>query len=298
LSGVGASCWGVGERRWRAPVSVGGSGATGGRHRRHRAERARGCGAVSWRRPRLGNTAKGRRAALESGTLCSLCDFIREAYSTPPGPAARRSMWGRRASLASSPLGPSPPIPSRAGRRRISKTAASVQSRTWQGELRTFLEQDMCCESTSVLDLGGFEPLDGELSSPQMAFDIRLEEHLLRVVVRRVALLLQVDEEIGETLNLLREVPEQTLLAARFARPTVGQRSVGQTPSARLSSRSPDQTVRAALCQTVKQGVVDRTHRTAEVGLQRSPTTGGELLRGGSQEIRGLQGASPPRRTA
>ena len=156
----------------------------------------------------------------------------------------------------------------------------------------------MSRECTPIPNVGGFESLDGKSRGSKLSYDIRLEENLCGVVVRRMALLLKVDKEVGEALYLLREAPEQVLLTACFTGPTVGQRSVGQRPGSRLSGRLPDQTICAAVRQSVEQGVVDGAHRAAKVSLQRPPAAGGELLPGGDEKIRGLQGASLPHRTA
>lgn len=155
----------------------------------------------------------------------------------------------------------------------------------------------MSRELAPVPEVCRFEPLNGGLRVPQVAFDIGLEEELSGVVVRRVALLLEVNQEVGEVLNLPREAPDQVLLAACLTSPAVGQRPVGQVPGATSSKGLSDQSVRTAPRQTMEKGVVDSAHRAAKVSLERPPAAGRELLLGGNEEIRGLQGASLPHRT-
>ena len=79
----------------------------------------------------------------------------------------------------------------------------------------------MCRECVTATDVGSFEPLHGKSCSPQVPLHFRLEERLYGVVVCGVALPLEVDKEVGEAPYLLREVPEQALLAARLPGPTV-----------------------------------------------------------------------------
>lgn len=82
-------------------------------------------------------------------------------------------------------------------------------------------EEDVCRELASISDVGSFEPLDRESSSPEVPFHLRLEERLYGVVVRHVTLFLEVDKEVGKAPNLLREALEQALLTTRFPGPTV-----------------------------------------------------------------------------
>ena len=195
--------------------------------------------------------------------------------------------------------GPSGPLPLEAARKTCRPSGRRLS--TWGAEGGTGLlplpEEDMCRELAPIPDVGSLEPLDGESCSPKVAFHVRLEEHWRRVVVRRVALLLEDEKEVGETLYLRREPSNLALLPACVASPTVRQGSVGQAPAPGVSVGSPDQSVGTAVRQAVEERVVDRAHGTAQVGLQRPPAAGGELLLGGDEKIRGLQDASPPRRT-
>jgi len=161
-----------------------------------------------------------------------------------------------------------------------------------------FPEPDVSRECTPISNVGGFKSLDGQSRGSKLSYNIRLEEHLCRVVVRCMALLLEVDNEVGKALDLLRETPEQSLLTACLARPTVGQRPVGQVPGASPSKGLADQSIRATLRQAVEEGVVDGAHRAAKASSQRPPAARGELLLGGDEEIRGLQDASLPHRIA
>lgn len=158
-------------------------------------------------------------------------------------------------------------------------------------------EEDMCREFTTIAAVDGFESFNGGVRVPQVVFDVGLEEELGWVVVGCVALLLEIDQEVGEFLNLPGEAPDQVFLATRLTNPTVGQRPVGQVPGPSFSQRLPDESICAAARQTVEKGVVDRAHRAAKVSLQRPSAAGGELLLSGNEEIRGLQGASLPHRT-
>ena len=155
----------------------------------------------------------------------------------------------------------------------------------------------MSRECTPISNVGGFKSLDDKSRGSKLPYNIRLEEHLCGVVVRCMALLLEVDKEVGKALDLLREAPKQSLLTACLARPTVGQRPVGQVPGASPSKGLADQSIRATLRQGVEEGVVDGAHRAAKVSLQRPPAASGELLLGRGQKIRSLQDASFPRQT-
>jgi len=178
--------------------------------------------------------------------------------------------------------------------RRLSRGFSACRERP---PLRPFLEQDVSRECTPISNVGGLESSDRESCGLKVAFNIRLEEDLCRIIVSRVAFFLEHKKEVGETLYLLREQPDLALLPACVTRAAMGQGSVGQAPTAGPSVGLPDQSVCAAIGQTVEERVVDGANRAAQVGLQRPPATGWKLLLGRGQKIRSLQDASFPRQT-
>ncbi len=135
---------------------------------------------------------------------------------------------------------------------------------------------------------------DRRLGVANAVFDVGLEAAPDRIIVGLVPLVLQVREEAREAPHPLRKRAYLVAPAARSLSLAMFECPVRSSPRRGLRLRLADQRVRAALGQTVEQGVVDGAQRPPQVGFEGAAASGRKLSLGRGQEVRGLQDASLP----
>lgn len=140
-------------------------------------------------------------------------------------------------------------------------------------------EQDVRGKRSSILYGHCFELHNHGSCVGDALLYIRLKPDPNRVVVRLVSFVLRFDEKRSKVLKLLAESSHFSLAAECIPCLPVVERAVRAQPRGRLARTAlPDERIRAAPCQVVKESVVDSAHGAAEIGLQGTSPTRLELL--------------------
>ena len=120
------------------------------------------------------------------------------------------------------------------------------------------------------MDGRGLKPLNDYPGVGDAIGNVGLEAGPKRVVVCTMTLVLEIDEELSKGTDLSRKAAYFLFLSADLPRPAVVEGAVSALPRDPVVRRptASDERICATLRQAVKESVVDRTRRPAEIGLE------------------------------